>query len=506
MSSRTKNSFRNSSVGSISQIISTILNFLVRTIFIYYLGSEYLGINGLFSNILYILNFAELGIGNAIIYKLYKPVANDDKEQIKTWIKFYRKIYMCIGIFVLIVGLLVIPFMPYIIKKAPNISESLILIYLLYLLETAGTYFFGYKRSVFLVYERNYVNSLIDLSFSGLKSLIQALILVFTQNFILYLIVYVVSTIISNIYISIKANKEYPFLKEKTSLRISKNEVKELWTNVKSLVMYKLGTTILSGTDNIIISMLIGIVAVGIYSNYSLIITAVSGVLWTALTGLTGSIGNLNTTDDNKKQEKIYNQTLFISCMLYGFAGVMMLVLLKPFIVLWIGEEYLLDDITVILLIVVLYLRGIAFASNVYRDTLGLFKQGRLAPLFCSIINIMLSVFLGKVMGIKGVFLATVISILITTFWYMPRIIYKEIFKTNFLNYFKKMIIFTIPFILSYCILYFIFINMPVGNIWILILESIITFLIISVIIVLTTFFTDEFKEVKKKILILKGR
>lgn len=185
MSSRTKNSFRNSSVGSISQIISTFLNFLVRTIFIYYLGSEYLGINGLFSNILYILNFAELGIGNAIIYKLYKPVANDDKEQIKTWIKFYRKIYMCIGIFVLIVGLLVIPFMPYIIKEAPNISESLILIYLLYLLETAGTYFFGYKRSVFLVYERNYVNSLIDLSFSGLKSLIQALILVFTQNFIL---------------------------------------------------------------------------------------------------------------------------------------------------------------------------------------------------------------------------------------------------------------------------------------------------------------------------------
>ena len=130
MSSRTKNSFRNSSVGSISQIISTILNFLVRTIFIYYLGSEYLGINGLFSNVLYILNFAELGIGNAIIYKLYKPVANDDKEQIKTWIKFYRKIYMCIGIFVLIVGLLVIPFMPYIIKEAPNISESLILIYL----------------------------------------------------------------------------------------------------------------------------------------------------------------------------------------------------------------------------------------------------------------------------------------------------------------------------------------------------------------------------------------
>lgn len=502
MASRTKKSFRNSSVGSISQIISTFLNFLVRTIFIYYLGSEYLGINGLFSNILYVLNFAELGIGSAIIYKLYKPVFDSDYKKINAWIKFYKKIYMFIGLFVIVMGLLVIPFMPYLIKETPNISESLILIYLLFLLETVGTYFFGYKRAVFLVYERNYVNSLIDLIFSVLKSIIQAIILIFTRNFILYLITYVLATIISNIYISIKANKDYPFLKEKTSFKIEKKDINELITNVKSLVMYKLGSTILSGTDNIIISMLIGVIAVGIYSNYSVIIGAVSGVLWTVLTGLTGSIGNLNTTSDTVKQEKIFNQTLFISCMLYGFAGVMLLVLLKPFIILWIGKEYLLDNFTVILLIIVFYIRGILFASDVYRNTLGLFKKGRLAPLFCSIINIVLSLILGKIMGISGIFLATVISLLLTTFWFMPKIIYTKIFKNKFINYLKKIIIFTVPFILSYFILHLIFININV-NVFTLIIQGIVSILV-TFIVSLILSFTPEFEAVKTKIISLR--
>lgn len=506
MTSRVKKSFKNSSIGSVSQIISTFLNFLVRTIFIYYLSSEYLGINGLFSNILYILNFAELGIGNAIIYKLYKPVANDDKEKIKAWVKFYKKVYMGIGAFVLIAGLLIIPFMPYFIKDVPSIEESLTLIYLLYLLETAGTYFFGYKRSVFLVYERNYVPSLIDLTFSILKSILQTIVLVFTQNFILYLIIYVASTIISNMYISYKANKEYPFLTEKTTFEISKKDIKELFENVKSLVMYKFGSTVLSGTDNIVISMFIGIIAVGLYSNYSVIIMAVSGILWTILTGLTGSIGNLNASDDRKKQESIYNQTLFISCFLYGFAGVMLLILLKPFIVLWIGSEYLLDDIIVIFVVCVFYLRGMAFASDVYRNTLGLFKQGKMAPLFCAIINIILSIVLGKTLGMVGIFVATVISILITTFWYIPKIIYKEIFKISFFNYFKKFFINTVPFIVSFIVLYFMFYNFPLGNVLYFIFEFIVSAVVTLIIFVLMTFYTNEFKDVKSKFLSLRKK
>lgn len=504
MTSRVKKSFKNSSIGSVSQIISTFLNFLVRTIFIYYLSSEYLGINGLFSNILYILNFAELGFGNAIIYNLYKPVFEGNEEKIKAWIKLYKKIYMGIGIFVILAGLLVIPFMPYFIKDVPNIKESIVLIYILYLLETAGTYFYGYKRSIFLVYEKNYVNSLVDLFFSIVKSIFQAIVLILFQNFILYLIIYVLSTIVSNIYISIKANKDYPFLKEKTTSKVSKEEVKELWINVKSLVMYKIGSTVLKGTDNIIISMFIGIIVVGIYSNYSVIIGAVSGVLWTILTGLTGSIGNLNTTRERKKQEEIFNQTLFISCFLYGLSGVMLLILLKPFICLWIGSEYLLDDVTVIFVVIVFYLRGIAFASEVYRNTLGLFKEGKNAPLFCAIINIILSVILAKTLGLSGIFLATIISILVTTFWYIPKIIYTKIFNSNFFNYLKKIFTFTIPFIISFVILYFAFNNIKLGSILWFIIEAVISFVLTLFIFVIMTFSKEEFKCIKEKIFSLK--
>ena len=314
MGSRVKNSLRNSFWGATTNIVITFLNFIVRTIFIKVLGNEYLGINGLFTNILYVLNFAELGIGHAIIYNLYKPVAENDKERIKTLVNLYKRIYFIIGLLVLGLGLLVLPFMNFIIKETPDIKESLSLIYLIYLLETTCVYFFGYKRSLLLVYQKNYINSLIDLICSVLKSLIQTFILIYTKDYMLYLLVFLLSTLVSNIYIYLRTNKDYPFLKEKNIIKATKEEIKEIFINVKSLFLYKLGNTVLSGTDNIILSMLIGINAVGLYSNYSLIITAVSGILWTILSGLTGSIGNLNVYKDKNHQMNIFLQ---VRC--YGY-------------------------------------------------------------------------------------------------------------------------------------------------------------------------------------------
>lgn len=507
--SRTRNSIINSSIGSISQIVSTLLNFIVRTVFIHCLSKEYLGINGLFSNILYVLNFAELGIGNAIVYNMYKPVSENNKERIKQLVNLHKKIYFCIGIVVLLLGVLVIPFMDFIIKDPPNIEENLIIIYILYLLEQVFNYFFGYKRQVLLVYQSNYINSLVDLIFSIIKSIVQIFILIITRNYILYLSIYILSTILSNIAITIVVNKKYSFLKEKNILKVPKKEITELINNVKSLFMYKLGNTVLSGTDNIILSMVVGIVSVGLYSNYSLIITAVSGILWTILTGLTGSIGNFNATSSNKKKEELYKEVLFLSCMLYGFGAVFLGILLKPFIILWIGEDYLLDSITVIFLMTVFYLRGIAFSSNVYRDTLGLFKEGRLAPFICAILNIILSVVLGKILGISGVFLATIISILLTTFWYMPRIIYKNIFKLNFMTYLNSVFKFTIPFAISYILLYFIidFATKKMNSDFLnLIISLIIVPIITLMIFIAFNFKAKEYIDIKNKLCNFIGR
>lgn len=499
--SRTKNSIKNSITGSASQFISTILNFLVRTIFIYYLTEEYLGINGLFSNILYVLNFAELGIGHAIVYKLYKPVAEDNKERIKSLINLYKKISIIIGFTIFILGISLIPFLEYIIKEPPKIKENLNLLYCLFLLETIGPYFFGYKRYLLLVNQKNYINNIIELIFSITKSILQILILVFTKNYILYLIIYITSTIFSNIYISIYINKKYPFLKEKNIEKIKREELRELWNNVKALFAYKIGNTVLSGTDNIILSMTSGISAVGIYSNYSLIITAINKILWTILTGLTGSIGNINATKTKEKQEETFNQSLLISCILYGSGCVCLAVLLNPFITIWIGKKYILDELTITIAVLVYYLRGISYPADTYRDTLGLFNEGKFIPLICAIINIILSFILGNKLGIKGVFLATIISIIATTFWYMPKLIYKKIFNKSIIYFIKKILIYTIPFIISYIIsnkLILLFNHNTIIN---FIIQTIITITCISIITIAMLYHTDEFKKISKKIL-----
>lgn len=505
--SRTKNSLINSTMGIVSNFTFTFLNFIVRTIFIHYLSKDYLGINGLFSNILYILNFAELGVGSAIVYKLYKPVADDDENRIKELVFLYKRVYFIIGSVVLAIGLSLIPFLPLLIKDAPNIKDSLIVIYILYLLETVGTYFFGYNRDILLVYQKNYVCSIIDLICSVVKSIIQAFILIFLRNYILYLIVYIISTILSNVIISLYTKRNYTFLKNIKNVKVNKKEVKELWNNVKSIFVYKLGSTVLSGTDNIILSMIIGIAAVGLYSNYSLVVTAISGILWIMLKGLTGSIGNLNTIKDPEKQERIYYQVLYVSCMLYGFGCCCMAVLLSPFINVWIGEEYLVDVYTVIFITVVCYLRGIAFPSDVYRDTMGLFRDGRLAPIVCSILNIVLSVVLGKLLGMKGVFLATIISIVSTTFWYMPRIIEKKIFGKNVFYFLYKVAIFTIPFVVSYILITFIFSFITANTIWMFIVRCLIAASITVLIPVLMLIKNKEEQAVIERIkLLIKGK
>lgn len=500
MESRLKNSVRNGFWGAFSNVVIILLNFVVRTFFIKILGEEYLGINGLFTNILYILNFAELGIGNAIVYNLYKPIADDNKERIKSLVNLYKRIYFCIGVLVLVLGLLVIPFMNYIIKEPPKISENIILIYILYLIETSGAYFLGYKKSILLIYQKNYITSIVTLIFSIIKSIIQIVVLLITKNYILYLLIYILSTILSELFIALYVDKKYPFLLDKKYTKINKNELLDIFNNVKSLFLYKLGNTILNGTDNIILSMLIGIKAVGLYSNYSLIITAVSGVLWNLLSGLTGSIGNLNAYNNKEKQKNIFNETLFVSSILYGFGMIFVVMLINNFISLWIGNDYLISNITVIFLVLVCYLRGIEYATIAYRDSLGLFKDGKIMSLLSSIINIILSFVLGILIGMPGIFIASFISIVTTTFWYMPKIIYNKVFELSIGEYLKKVLIFTFPYIISYILCSYIFKFFEINSFGYLIVKSILVFIVTLIIFLIIENKQKEFNEVKNRV------
>lgn len=498
MTSRLKNSVRNSFWGALSNIIITLLNFFVRTIFIKTLGNEYLGINGLFTNILYILSFAELGVGHAITYCMYKPVANNDYKKTKSLLKLYKKYYNIIGIIIFIAGILIIPFFPFIIKDAPNIKESLIVIYLLYLFETASSYFLSYKKSIIMVNQKDYICDIVKLILFVIKSIVQVIVLLLTKNYILYLSIFVLSTFLINVILSIIANKKYPFIKDKDVEELDKKEKKDITNNIKSLILYKIGRVSLSGTDNIIISSLIGISVVGFYSNYSLIISAVSGITYLLLKGSTSSIGNVNATESTEKKEDLMQKTLFVSTWLYGFTTICLAVLLSPFIEIWIGKEYLLETSAVLSSVFYILVDGLEFPSHTYISTLGYFRQTRFSSLICAILNIVLSIVLGMKFGLFGIFISTSISKILTTSWFDTYVLYKYEFKKSPRNYYIKHIVLLICVCLNFSICYYVTSFIQNGKFSLFIIKTIITVILSNTIFILMFYKTNEFKYMKK--------
>lgn len=498
MGSRLSNSIKNSFWGAFSNIVITILNFIVRTIFIKVLGTEYLGINGLFTNILYILSFAEMGVGHAITYSMYKPAAYNDKEKIKSLLKLYQKFYTVIGITIFVIGILIIPFFPFIIKDTPNISENLIIIYLLYLFETASSYFLVYKRSIIIVNQQDYVYDVVKLILQVIKAIVQIFVLLYTHNYILYLLIFVLSTLITNAITCGIANRMYPFILDKDVIPLPKNEEKKIIDNIKSLILYKLGKVSLSGTDNIIISALIGIAAVGLYSNYSLIISAVSGITYILLKGTISSIGNVNATESNVKKESLHKQILFVSAWLYGFITVCLAVLLDPFITLWIGEEYLIGNAACLAVLLYILVDGLEFSSHTYISTLGYFKQTKYSSLACALINIILSIILGIKLGLFGIFIATSISKILTTSWFDTYVLYKNEFKKSPKSYYFKHIKMILCVGINFLICNYI-IGLIDGNTIIIFgLKCLLTIILCNLIFAIMFFKSEEFENVWK--------
>lgn len=436
--SRTKNVIKNIWFTLISQALNIFLSFFSRSIFLKFLGIEYLGINGLFTNVLMLLSFAELGIGNAIIFSMYKPVALNDTEKIKSLMNLYEKAYRIIGGVIIIVGLSLIPFLNTFIKETPDIKENLVLIYLLFLLNTVSSYFYVYKKSLIIANQKNYLVSIYQQVFHMFQVVLQILFLYTTNEYIVFLIIQIVIGIANNIAISIKANKMYPYLKEKDIQKLDKNESKDIARNVKSLFLYKLGSVILNGTDNIIVSSLFGVSLVGLTSNFLLIINTISSISNQVMGSFTSSIGNLNAIGDIDNKERVFKRIFFISCWMFGYFSIGLYFLLNPFIVIWIGAKYTLSNLVILSLVLHFYINNVHFSAYTYRTTLGLFVKGKYAPLAAAIINIVLSVIMGKAFGLAGVFFATSISRILTTGIVDPVLVYKNGFNKNPIIYFFR--------------------------------------------------------------------
>lgn len=437
--SRVHNSIRNAIVGMVSQAITIILNFITRSVFITFLGVEYLGVNGLFTNILTILSLAELGVGGAMVYSMYKPLADNDEKTLQGLMNLYARAYKLIALFIAIVGTLLTPYLYIFIGKNAHIN-NLRLIYLLFLTNTVISYLFAYKRSILSADQKEYIISEYRYKVGILKCILQILFLYVTKNFIVYLMIQIICTMLENYSISCKANKMYPYLKKKNKEKVDTQTKTEIFTNIKALMIYKICSVMLDGTDNIIISALVGVSWVGLLSNYTLIVGSISMVVSQLLNAVTASIGNLIVKEHADKQEFIFNVLLFVSFWIYSFCSISLFILINPFIQLWIGKEYFLSIAITGVIVLNFYVYGMQSAVWMYRSTMGLFMHGKWRPLISGIINIIVSIILAKWIGLIGVLLGTTITRVITNVWYDPLIIFKYGFKKSVIPYYFKYI------------------------------------------------------------------
>lgn len=456
--SRLKNSALNFASGFLGRVLAILLNFAVRTIFIYCLNEAYLSVNGLYSNILTVLSLAELGFGSAMVYRMYAPVAVKDYQKTAALLQFYKKIYIIIGVVIFLLGLCVIPFMDYIIKDKPDIS-GLTLYYILFLVNTSISYWFSsYKASVLYADQKEYIKTNVQNTMAILQSGLQIVLLLLFRKYLLYLLIQLAGNIFLNLYVAHLVDKRYPEIQTYQGASLSAEERVQIRKDTEALVLSRFGHVALNGTDNIIISAVVGVLWVGRLSNYTLICDSVTSVLCQITAAITGSLGNFFATEDKHAGYALFKKVEFLNFWLYGFSFIALVTLLDPFIQIWAGERFVLGLPISIAIAINFFVAGYMNTLWVFRSTIGLFKQGKFRPILVAILNIILSIFLGKLWGVFGVLFATFLSRAAISLWYDPLILHRYGFEVSckpfFARYFRRVLLLTTILIVMLTIRY----------------------------------------------------
>lgn len=496
--SRTKYAMLNVLFGYSSQFISLILSFISRTVFLYVLSVDYLGINGLFTDILQMLSLADLGFNTAMTYSFYKPLAENNKLKIIQLISFYKKIYSIIAMVITVIGIAIIPFLKYII----NVEDEIPLLNVYYLFALAGvvvSYLFVYKTTLLTASQKNYVVVKVSIITNILKTIVQVIALLFFRNYIVYLAVALFFTFINNYFASRCAVKEYPYLNEKVQ-QLNLDEKKEIFQNLKSVFIYKIAGLLLNATDNTFISVLVNTAAVGYYSNYLMINNKVSSVLSTVFNALTASIGNIIVTEREEKRYIVFQGLQYVNYIVCGIIIASYLALINDFVFVWLGSDYLFDNITVFAIALNLYFACILQPLWSYREATGLYKKTKYIMLITAILNIVLSLLWGKAFGIKGIIFASIVSRLVTYMWYEPFLLFKEYFNKPVKKYFGGIVFNFILIILDVFIIECLFRKLCVDTWFKLIFKLLVIFLYNIVFFVLIYRRSEGFKIIENKI------
>lgn len=496
--SRTSNSIKNIIFGFGNTMIMMILGFVNRSVFVHCLSMDYLGISGLFSDILSMLSLADLGFGTAMVYSMYKPLAEKDYDRLAGLIGIYKKIYRVIAIGITTIGLALIPFLGYIIKLDGNLPYIKVY-YVLYLMNTVASYLVVYKTSIVSADQKGYILTNYRSMFSIIQTICMTLFLYLTKNYMVYLCVQVFFTYTTNFYMSHIAKKMYPFIERKVSLPFS--EAKDIFKNIKSVFIYKLSGILLNATDNTLISVLIGTAMVGYCSNYNMVATKITAVISTLFYSLTASLGNLVVLENEEKRYRIFQIMQTVSNILSTVCVTCVYFLLEDLIRVWLGESYILEKRVLIAITCNFYLGVALFPIWTFREATGLYRKTKYIMLATATINLVLSVVLGKTIGLSGIIFASAISRVVTYFWVEPKLLFRTYFGKSCLVYFlgiaKSLLTMFVIFLLEYFI-----IRYMIPQTWLsLFLKAVLVGGISLAVTILVYCKTEGFQLIKQKVM-----
>lgn len=492
---RTKNASRNIFFGVIVKIYQILVPFLMRTAMIYLMGVQYLGLNSLFTSVLQVLNLAELGVGSAMVYSMYKPIVEDDNTTICALMKLYRTYYRVIGLVITIVGCSLTPFIPYLIESDVPAGLNIYILYLMNLGATVLSYWlFAYKNSILQAHQRTDVVSKVTLVTSTIQYGLQLFVLWAFHNYYLYVIVMLATQALTNIVTAVSADMLYPRFKPRG--KVDKIQVKRINQRIRDLFTSKIGAIIYDSADTIVISAFLGLTVLAVYQNYFYILNAITGLIAVIFQACMAGIGNSIVVESKEKNYQDLNKFTFIITWIAGFCSVCLLCIYQPFMELWVGQDLMLSLSAVVCFVVYFFVRQFNALFNLYKDASGMWHEDRLRPLAAALTNLILNLILVQFIGIYGILLSTVLAIICVGMPWLMHNLFTIIFeKKHMWHFIWRLAKYTFIVFISCVVTYFICSTFSLGVIPTILVRGTICLIVPNIIYYLAFRKTKEFQQ-----------
>lgn len=436
---RVKNSLKNILISILTQLIIILLGFLSRKVFLDSLGTEYLGINGLLTNVLSMLSLVEGGIGTSITYNLYKPLAEKNEEKVIALIQLYKKIYLILAIIIFVISIVLYPLFSIIANNGGKIY-GLFWVYLIFIIKNMLSYLNAHKWSLINADQKGYILGKYNIIFNIVTTFSKIIILKLTGNYILFLLIEMFLFMIQNIWNGRIVNYNYPYISIKKRYTVDIEIKENLKKNVKALFLHNVGRYCVFGTDNLLIAFLINVKVVGLYSNYTMIVGQLDGLITSILYGISNSVGNLIAIEKKEKLFNIFNTIYLVNFWIYSISSIFLFNLVEPFLEWWLGSNFLLDRETLFIIIINFYITGLRVSVNIFKSKSGIFFEDRYLPVMEALINLCASFILAQYFGLAGIFIGTTLSTLLVPFWTQSKLVYNKVFDKSSWEYFAKYI------------------------------------------------------------------